>query len=274
MSDPGSPAAGVTESADAGPTLVLTAQELAVLEQAHAQELGWAPGDLEEPVEPGEPREPGETGDPTEADEAGAEAEEVQLDQARWSLTARGLLTRDGLLPVDTDLGLLVQTFLDVRVAAQALVVVERLTGEGRRDLRLLHLLPEGGVVEDVHAEGLHGLDLALSAPDMVEAVTRMVVPPDAVPGEGSDLVVEDVAGLPAALREPTVLAELSLVHPEGEEIGHLVALGPGGCWAGPRPNGRAPLRLRPVPPGWVGELVTGWVEATVRVGGAGTMGA
>lgn len=249
--------AGVQDHGDAqdrvgpGPTLVLTAQELTVLEQAHAAGLGTAlTASGEEQEEDGQPE---------------------QLAQARWSLTARGLLTLDGGLPEGTDLGLLVQTFLDVRAGAAALVVVERLMGEGRRDLRLLHLLPEGGVVEDVHPEGLHGFDLALTGADLVEAVTTMVVPGEAEPGQGQDLTVEDVSLLPVLLHHPTVLAELTVVDETGER-GHLAALGPGGCWAGPRPDGPEPLRLAPVGPGWVEEVVTGWVHATVRPASAGTM--
>lgn len=236
---------------DPGPTLVLTAQELTVLERAHAAGLGT------DGTPSGEDQD--EDGPPE------------QVAQARWSLTARGLLTLDGALPEDTDLGLLVQTILDVRVGASALVVVERLLAEGRRDLRLLHLIPEGGVVEDVHPEGLHGFDLALTGADLVETVTTMVVPGDAEPGQGQELTVEDVSLLPVLLHHPRVLAELTVVDETGER-GHLVALGPGGCWAGPRPDGPEPLRLAPVGPGWVEEVVTGWVHATVRPAAAGTM--
>lgn len=234
-----------------GPALVLTEEELAVLEQAHLRSLIDA-----------------EDGAPSDA---GA-------GEARRSLVGRGLLTPHGTLPDDTDLGLLLQTMLDVRVAAEALVVVERLLGEGRRDLRLLHLVPQGGVVEDVHPDGLHGLDLALGPADLVAAVMQMVVPDDATAGQGLDVSVgpDELAGLPELLGRPTVLAELTVLRPDEEEAtGHLVALGPDGCWAGERPSGQGPpegLRLSPVGPERVAELVQPWIHGVVAEQRGGTM--
>ena len=253
-----------------GPALVLTAEELAVLEAAHHRSLTALTGEpVSEVGVPGaEPDRPtGQIDGPGPPGEAG-------LVQARCSLVARGLLSPAGQLEPDTDLGLLLQALLDVRVAAEAVVVVERLLGDGRRDLRLLHLVPQGGVVEDVHPEGLHGLDLALRGADLLAAVTQLVVPDDATRGEGSQISVEmtDVAALPELLHRPTVLAELTMLRPAEEETGHLVALGPRGCWAGPRPSGRGLLRLSPVEPGWVGELAGGWIRAVVPELGGGTM--
>ncbi|WP_131105172.1 hypothetical protein [Ornithinimicrobium sufpigmenti] len=271
--------AGTAQHRSLGPALVLTAVELTVLEEAHARGLSAqasAPGFTGSEEVP-------DTG-PVDAGPTGAEPNDAGWSQARWSLVARGLLTTDGGLPEDTDLGRLLQTLLDVRLAAAALVVVERLVGDGRRDVRLLHLVPQGGVVEDVHPEGLHGLDLMLSADRLVAAVTEMLVPADARAGDGPE-VTADLAGaaarpgaadasvlLPALLHHPTVLAELTMVRPQHEATGHLVALGPGGCWAGPTPSGLGLLRLSPVGPGWVGEVATSWVQDVVGVPGGGTM--
>lgn len=266
-----------------GPALVLTAAELTVLEQAHVvglttptEDLDREPDKAESQPEPEPQPEPRQEAKPEPKPQPRQEAKPepdhgearppADLAQARWSLVARGLLLPEGRLPEGTELGLLLQTLLDVRLAADAMVVVERLTGEGRRDLRLLHLVPQGGVVEDVHPEGLHGLDLALSGSDLVAAVTEMVVPADARAGAGEEitLVMADVDALPVALHHPTVLAELTLVPARGVEVGHLVALGPRGCWAGPRPRGQEPLRLAPVEPGWVEELAASWVHDLV----------
>ncbi|QFG68944.1 hypothetical protein [Ornithinimicrobium pratense] len=267
-----------------GPALVLTAEELAVLEEAHTRGLAALPGQPELSGQP-ELAESQETQLDQVATRTGAAdrsspglVRDAGSAQARWSLIARGLLTPDGQLPEDTDVGLLLQTLLDVRLAAEALVVVERLLGEGRRDVRLLHLVPQGGVVEDVHPEGLHGLDLGLDVRGLVTSVTEMVVPADARGGDGPEVTadLEDVAGvsslLPTLLHRPTVLAELTMARPQQEATGHLVALGPRGCWAGPTPAGQGLLRLSPVEPGWVGELVTSWVQGVVGIPGGGTM--
>ena len=258
--------AGPDHGLAVGPALVLTVEELTVLEQAHLRGLEAVPGD---PLLSAD--NPDVSADNPDALADSPDVHDVGLLQARWSLIGRGLLSPQGLVPEDTDLGLLLQTLLDVRVAAEALVVVERLLGEGRRDLRLLHLVPQGGVVEDVHPDGLHGLDLVLTDAGLVTAVTQMVVPADAQAGRGEEVTVEmsDFAALPDLLQRPTVLAELTMLRPEGEETGHLVALGPRGCWAGPRLSGQGRLRLSPVEPDWVGELVSTWV-GDVALGTAG----
>lgn len=255
-------------SEQSGPALVLTAHELTVLEEAHVRGLasrGHAARTLD-PEDAGSDGVGVHDAGPHDVGVHDADPQEAGQAQARRSLLARGLLSPVGLLPEGTDLGLLLETLLDVRLAAQALVVVERLLGEGRRDLRLLHLVAEGGVVEDIHPEGLHGLDLVLEGADLVAAVTEMVVPDDATAGDGPEVTLElsDVGVLPDVLRRPTVLAELTLVLPQGEETGHLVALGPGGCWAGRRSSGRDVLRLWPVAPGWVEELASSWVCGVV----------
>lgn len=253
---------------DVGALLALTATELEVLEVAHLSGL------VEHRPEPDD----------------GADTSAVWVEAIR-SLTARGLLGPDGRLAVDSVAGQIAQTVLDVRLGAAAVVVVERLleaddvgrgrlaSGSGRdarsgtrRDLRLLHLLPLGAVVEDVHAEGLHGFDLILEPDQLIPAVTDLVVPPDALPGPTQDgqasvvdIDADQVEQLPVLLGRPTVLVELTLATADGRAEGHLVALGPGGCWAAPRSPGR--LRFAAVPPDWVGRTVDAWVS---RVGGRG----
>lgn len=248
-----------------GPLLVLTPTELEVLEVAHLSGL------VEHRPQAGE----------------GEDRSAVWVEAIR-SLTARGLLGPDGRIETATTAGELAQTVLDVRLGADAVVVVERLLQvedtdlaaarpeprpEPRRDLRLLHLLPFGAVVEDVHAEGLHGFDLVLDPEHLVPAVTDTVVPPDAVEGERQDdqpVVIEvdpDRADLLSGLLgHPTVLAELTLATGDGRGEGHLVALGPGGCWAAPR--GPGPLTFVAVPPNWVARTVTDWVATVLASGG------
>lgn len=251
----------MTDGADAsvGALLTLTATELEVLEVAHLSGLV-------------DHRPP--------ADEAGATG--ATWVEAIGSLTARGLVGPDGRLDETTAAGLLAQTVLDVRLGADALVVVERLLQAddlgphrqpgARRDLRLLHLLPVGAVVEDVHSEGLHGFDLVLEPGDLVRAVTDALVPPDAAAGpddESRPRVVDvdpDRTDLVAALLgRPTVLAELTLAIHEDRTDGHLVALGPGGCWAAPRQPGG--LRFVAVPTDWVARTVGDWVAGVVTAG-------
>lgn len=267
-------AVGPAEEGAAGPTgedgasdgalLVLTTTELQVLEVAHLSGLVEHQPQVEGP---------------------GGDVAEAAWVEAITSLSARGLIGADGRLEEGTAAGQLAQTVLDVRLGADALVVVERLlqvddpgprrrserqAGSGpRRDVRVLHLLPVGAVVEDVHAEGLHGFDLVLEPDDLVQAVTDVLVPPDAVAGpeeDGRPQVVEIDPGradlVAAMLGYPTVLAELTLATAEARTQGHLVALGAGGCWAATRRPG--PLRFVAVPAGWVACTVGEWVAGVV----------
>lgn len=266
------------EDPPAGPLLCLTATELEVLEVAHLHGLaGHRPTPAQEGEDPG-----------------------PAWMEAIASLTARGLLDARGRLNEGTAAGQAAQTMLDVRLAAGAVVVVERLVeaGGARRDLRLLHLLPLGAVVEDVHAEGLHGLDLVLDAGPLVEGTVAMLVPhgmdDDEAAGSPPRRLVEvDTADpeaasrMPALLGHPTVLAELSLVPasspgsvgspgsagPPGSPAsiggsqpaitGHLLALGPAGCWAAVRAEG--PLRFSRVPASWLRETLEAWVATVLE---------
>lgn len=278
---PGDLGGGAELQDAAGPLLVLTAVELEVLEAAHLQGLAEhtpAGGGSSAPAGP-------------DVDAA--------WDQAIRSLAARGLLGPDGRIEERTTSGLLARTVLDVRLGSAALVVVERLLGgpDERRDLRQLHLVPPGAVVEDVHAEGLHGFDLVLDPVDLGRAVTQMVVPPDAAAGSGGPRALDPARPelLANGLGAPTVLAELSLVTPTSTggapADAYLLALGPGGCFAARRPRpdvpgpgtdapvpGRAPgppaaLTFLPVTPGWVEELARAWVGTVVEpTAEAGTM--
>ncbi|WP_134773679.1 hypothetical protein [Ornithinimicrobium flavum] len=242
--DPGPP------DAAPGALLALTSTELAVLEAAHLAGLvGCRP-------------EPGRD-------------EEDRWVEAIRSLTARGLLDRKGTIDGTTAAGEMAQTLLDVRLGAATMVVGERLLGDPghRRDLRTLHLLPVGAVLEDVHPDGVHGLDLVLDPALLVRAVTDLIVPPDlgchtqvapGAPGPRPVVVHPgEVELLPALLGHPTVLAELTLVEQGARAEGHLVALGPAGCWAAAREED--PLRFVPVAADWVRSTVTGWVERVVE---------
>lgn len=265
----------------AGPLFVLTGTELEVLETAHLRSLT-------DHLPEGLGLDPGH--DPPDPDDIGA-----AWVEAIGSLTARGLLDHDGELS-GTAAGLLVRTLLDVRLGATALVVVERLLGgpEQRRDLRLLHLVELGAVVEDLPAEGHHGLDLVLDPDLLVEDLVGLLVPPDASRGdrEGSSLELDPQAPelMGERLGHPTVLVELTLVRPGAAvtdptrpEEAHLVALGPSGCWAArreqaPGPGGDqspagqqsprgGPLTFRAVGPDWVRSTVTAWVGAVLQPG-------
>lgn len=259
--------------------LTVTATELAVLEAAHLRQLVALGG--------------GHEGCP--ADEGG-EGDDVRREAVR-SLTARGMLTVEGALHEESVAGQVVELLLDLRVAASSLVLAERLLGlpvqqeqelsqdpdGGRRDLRMLHLTDLGGVVEDVHPDGIHSLELLLEPEDLVRAVTDFLVPPDAAPGAG-EVRHADPANpeqLPGLLGKPTVLGQLTSVEagpdhtpgrtppssaPEPTGAVHpssLVALGPGGCFAAELAPARS-LAFAPVDPGWVAATVGGWVRSTV----------
>lgn len=239
-----------------GVLLALTSTELEVLEAAHLTGLaGHRPSGT------------------------GAAVADGWVEAIR-SLTVRGLLAHDGTIAAATPAGEVAQTLLDVRLGASTVIVVERLLGDPghRRDLRVLHLLPVGGVLEDVHPDGVHGLDLVLDPGRLVRAVTDAILPPDV--GRGPDappgspgphpVVVQqgEAELLPSLLGHPTVLAELTLVEQGGRVEGHLLALGPAGCWAASREEG--PLRFVPVAVDWVGSRVTAWVEEVVDRGRSG----
>lgn len=249
-----------------GPLLTLTGRELEVLEAAHAQSLAA-------PVEA--------DGDPGPA-----------WVEAVRSLTARGLIDRTGRL-AGTAAGLLVRTLLDVRLGAEALVVAERLLGdpEERRDLRLLHLVELGAVVEDLHAEGYHGLDLVLEPVAVVEDLVAMLVPPDAAEGpaaEGAPAESRAAEGTPAerpAAGRPA--GEVLVLDPDtpevlGERLGHpsvLVELtlvrSPAGLVVGGSPaaredasaTGEDPAHLLALGPGgcWVADRRPGGGPLTFR---------
>ena len=141
----------------------------------------------------------------------------------------REIMAHDGTIAAATPAGEVAQTLLDVRLGASTVIVVERLLGDPghRRDLRVLHLLPVGGVLEDAHPDGVHGLDLVLDPGRLVRAVTDAILPPDV--GRGPDappgspgphpVVVQqgEAELLPSLLGHPTVLAELTLVEQGGE---------------------------------------------------------
>lgn len=226
----------------ARPVLVLTPEELDLLEEAHAHSLGVEP-ERDVPVTP-------------------ARA------QALHSLQGRGLLGGDARLLEGGALTDLVLLMLDVRVAADALLVVERrLAGsEDRPDLRLLHLLPSGGVVEDLHPGGWHGLDLHVDPDLLAEQALATVLPPDARAGEGDDLVLDLGDPDAAASWGAVLLAELTLARPAGgTEESVLLAVGSSGCHLATDP-GRTDGRVTFVPttPEVVQTMVREWVSRVV----------
>jgi hypothetical protein len=255
--------------------VVVTARELALLEDAHRRLLGGAEPDA------------GPVPD-AQGHEDGAERE------ARLSLVARGFLDASGDLPEDGDVALLVATVLDVRLAADRVLVAERVVAGGlephepapggrphpdsctapdvRHGTRLVHLLDPGACVEDVLPDGSHHLYLLLDGEEVVPWVTAVTVPSDATAGSGPALVVhpDRPEELPGLLGGPTVLAELALLTCRVDELApaqdrstfpahHLLALGPSGCWVTDVEPGRPPtgsLVFRPVRPQWVEEWV------------------
>ncbi|MFK5583686.1 hypothetical protein [Serinicoccus sp. LYQ131] len=253
-----------------GPLLVVTGAELAVLERAHLRGLAGA-GEQEA-------REPGDT------------PEARPLAEARRSLLGRGLIDEDGHLGRSAPAAL-AELLLDVRLAARTLVIVERIVAghEHRPDLRILHLVPEGGVVQDVHPQGLHGLDLHVNVDALVQAALAPVLPSDARAGQGAVRHVDPARPelVAAVLEQPGVLAELTLAGADGERVeAYLLAVGRAGCFLARRPqppdrrppDGQSPnpqppdaqpeLAFAPVSPGDVQDLVTRWVQETVHPGG------
>ncbi|OLT14932.1 hypothetical protein BJF80_11145 [Serinicoccus sp. CUA-874] len=263
------PSAAEVPGVGTGPLLVVTPEELDLLERAHAAHLGLDP--QPEPLTEG----------------ADLQRREGARDEALRSLQGRGLLDAHGRLVEDQPLAELVLLLLDVRLGARALLVVERrLAGaEDRPDLRLLHLIEAGGVVEDQHHTGWHGLNLCLEPSELADRALAPVLPPDAVAGQGEAMVLDlgDPDAAAARLRA-SVLAELTLVRPEpvagaepgpgstpevGPEESVLLAVGEHGCHLARPGTGTdgevgGPV-FEPVTPGDVRDLVGGWVERVVE---------
>lgn len=257
-----------------GPVLVVTPHELDLLEDAHARALGIdVDGEgLGDPA--------GDAVRPRRARGGSAARAEALL-----SLQGRGLLDAHGALVPDSPLADLVLVMLDVRLAAEALLVVERrLAGaEDRPDLRLLHLVAAGGVVEDLHPGGWHGLDLLVDPDLLADHALAPVLHPEAVAGVGGpvrlDLADPDEA---AATLGARVLAELTLARPDaGTEESVLLAVGASGCHVAtttaPPPTGtvgstpssdsrsRPALTFAPTTPEAVRAMVQEWVARVVE---------
>ena len=264
------------------PFVTLTDVELTVLEQAHLRALdgGGAPA--------------GHTSGPD--------------GEVRRSLRARGLLTADGGLATGSstadeppDLAGAVGLALDVRLAADVVVVAQRLVGrlvDGQRQsdapsavgsARVLHLTGAGACVEDLDEEGLVSLSLTTDPARAAGSLPDALLPPDAVDGTGEPVqVVPGALGrLPEVLGRPTVLAELTVLlpaepapgqdedgrHPDGAPAATrvMLALGPGGCWAGQAgqagqagPGEDAQFTLHPVQRTWLAERAALTVEAVM----------
>lgn len=276
--------------------LVVTARELALLEDAHHRQLGGT-------------EQHGHRMPEADVDDDGA------ARQARLSLVARGFLDASGELSEDGDLALLVATVLDVRLAADRVLVAQRVVAGGparhapttgdrpragactepdvRHGTRLVHVLDPGACVEDVLPDGSHHLYLLLDRDDVVPWVTAVTVPSDATAGCGRALVGDPdrPEDLPALLGRPTVLAELAVLTSCVDEPAtaaelstsaahHLLALGPSGCWVTDVEPGPPAVSLvfRPVHPQWVEEWVCRAVDPASGSanredgGGQGTM--
>lgn len=242
--------------------LVVTDLELAVLLEAHLRSLG----------------ERGQEG------WLGEDATSGGADEALLSLVARGFLDHDGELSDSGELAALLTTVLDVRLAADLVLAVERVVMAGPTDpdatavpdvlqgTRLVHVLDSGACVEDLLPDGSHHLYLLLDREDVVPWVTAVTVPADAAAGTGPALSLPPgrPEEIPVLLGRPSVLAELS-VHPSGEDAlearrdgtasrpHHLLGLGRSGCWVTVVHPGRplpGSVVFRPVDPGWVGRWV------------------
>ncbi|GGK62338.1 hypothetical protein [Ornithinimicrobium pekingense] len=267
--------------------VVVTQTELTLLEAAHRRLLGEDPD-----VAAGPAHVDAAVVDADPAAGAGAARE------ARLSLVARGLLDRAGDLLEDDEAALLVTTLLDLRLAADRVLVVDRVVagagpaagagdddgdhvpGPGPRHshgTRLVHVLGDGACVEDLLPDGARHLYLLLDAEEVVPWVTDVTVPPDAAPATGPPRAVrpdrpEEIAEV---LGRPTVLAELSVLTPgdgapaawtgqEAPPTRALLALGPAGCWVTEVRRGEdlpGHVLFRPVHPGWVEE----WVRSAAR---------
>ncbi|WP_298888000.1 hypothetical protein [uncultured Serinicoccus sp.] len=263
-----------------GPVLVVTAVELELLEDAHDRLLDATA------LDEGAARHGRVTGSAPGADPpATPERARPARAEALLSLQGRGLLDADGALTTGTAFTDLVLVMLDVRLAAEALLVVERrfAGAEERPDLRLLHLIAAGGVAEDLHGGGWHGFDLLVDPGQLAEEALAPVLPPDARPGRGEPVVLdpEDPDAAADALGAG-LLAELTLARPgSGTEESVLLAVGASGChvaWApgtpreGP-PTARAPddhpaarptLTFAPTSPDALRAVVLEWVSRVV----------
>ena len=134
-----------------GPVVVLTAEELAVLEEAHtrglvtlpelAESQGAHPDQVATPAGASDRSSPGRVRQQAPSSSADVAA---GLAQARWSLIARGLLTVDGRLPEDTDLGQFLQTLLDVEADGD----FGPMTAEAVREVQQAAELEPTGVVD------------------------------------------------------------------------------------------------------------------------------
>lgn len=249
--------------------IILTGTEVVLLEQVHRR-CG----------------EPAAAGRRPLADAPGVDSPEVA--EARRSLIARGLLDGWGRLADDPVLGPVTATLLDVRAGAARVITVERmlatdmpgappaagvrsaldgsvadgsaLDSHAATALRLVHLIPEGACVEDLLPDGSHHLYLLLGLADVVPAVTAVTVPGDAVAGARRVQVpLPRLDELAAALGRPTALVELTVLDPgaPASQPGHLLALGPTGCWVSEVDRGAPlpdPLCFEPVDSSWVEE--------------------
>lgn len=231
-----------------GPLLALTSEELMALERAYR---AW----LEDAVS-GDRRRAGYGDDAEPGIEPGIEA--GVAEQAALSLQARGMVDGLGHLRVDTLSGALVAQVLDAMTSSVLALVVERLMGGGSSVsgdgtqaevtgcVRTVYVHTAGGCLHDIHPSGIHTFDLVTDLAALPQAVREVLVPPDAAAGGGPARLVEpgDITALPPLLGQPMVLGELTAVHPNGSSVGHLVALGPGGCFAAVR-EGHDPNGLR-----------------------------
>lgn len=117
-------------------------------------------------------------------------------------------------------------------------------------------------VCEDVTAQGVHTLSVAL-AERKAEVLAEFLVPPGSCAPPGAGTIVADPSDLPRTLRQlghPVVLAEATVLHPwqaAGQAPAHLLSLGPGGCFQAELGQGRRWV-CRPVSPD---DLVRGLVE-------------
>lgn len=250
-----------------GPLMAVTAAELAVLERAHLAGLRAADGDA------GVGADLDDTPDLVDTTDS-------VLSEARRSLLSRGLLQPDGRLAEETAPADLAALLLDIRLGAAALIVIERrIAGrEHLPDLRILHLIPEGGVIEDVHPEGLVGLDLQVDPAELVHAALAPVLPSDAAQGRGEARFVDPQHPelFAKVLDEPGVLAELTLAAGDGQRVeSYLLAVGRSGCWLSraaeeveptgdERPDPQL-LTFDPVSPDDVQELIARWVDGVVE---------